>query len=428
MHQVRQPDPMTGEDVTAIRQLQQGKSGGRLTANIMHFGRVLRQAGLPVGPGKIIEAVQAVEAVGITNREDFYWTLHAILVNRRDQREIFDQAFHVFWKNPRILERMMSLLLPEMRLPGNEEDKNQELNRRLTEALYSKSAQEEAIEKMEEELRFDAFMTFSDRDVLQEMDFEKMSAEEEARARRLIRKLSLPLAEVPTRRFQSALNGRRVDLRKSFRAGLGMGGELMPLSHKKRRTRKPPLILLCDISGSMSRYSRMLLHFMHAVSNDRDRVQCFVFGTRLTHITRQLKYRDVDEALAKVAEQVEDWSGGTRLGSSLAEFNQVWGRRVLGQSPVVLLITDGLDRDAGAGLNKEIERLHKSCRYLMWLNPLLRYDGYQPKSLGAQAMLPHVDDLRSCHSLNSIDELVAAIGTIDTAPRGQTKNKWESVA
>jgi hypothetical protein len=418
---------MTGE-TSALDRIQRGQTGGKLATNIMAFGRVLREAGLPVGPGKIIEAVKAVESVGITNREDFYWTLHAVMVNRRDQREIFDQAFHVFWKNPRILERMMSLLLPEMRVPSSEDDPRKELSRRLTEALYSKGAQEKAIEKYEEELKFDAHMTFSDREVLQEMDFEKMSAEEESRARRLIHHLTLPLSEVPTRRFEAAAHGQRIDMRRSFRASLGMGGELMPLARKRRRTRKPPLVLLCDISGSMSRYSRMLLHFMHAVANDRDRVQCFVFGTRLTHITRQLRYKDVDEALAKVAEQVEDWSGGTRLGSSLETFNRTWGRRVLGQSPVVLLITDGLDRDAGEGLDKEIERLHKSCRYLMWLNPLLRYDGYQPKSLGAQALLPHVDELRSCHNLNSIDDLVSALGTIDNARRGRAAREWEDVA
>lgn len=418
---------MSDQSQTLAR-IQGGKSGGRLAANIMHFGRVLRQAGLPVGPGKIIEAVKAVESIGITNREDFYWTLHAVMVNRRDQREIFDQAFHVFWKNPRILERMMSLLLPEMRVPAGEDDPRQELSRRLTEALYSKSAQEKALEQYEEEVKFDAFMTFSDNEVLQEMDFENMSADEEARAKSLIKRLSLPLAEVPTRRFEPSASGNRIDPRRSFRATLGIGGEMMPLKKKRRRTRTPPLILLCDISGSMSRYSRMLLHFMHAVTNDRDRVQSFVFGTRLTHITRQLRYRDVDEALAKVAEQVEDWSGGTRLGASIGTFNKVWGRRVLGQSPVVLLITDGLDRDAAEGLDHEIERLHKSCSYLMWLNPLLRYDGYQPKSLGAQALIPHVDELRSCHNLNSIEDLVDALQSIDNAPRRSAARKWRDVA
>jgi uncharacterized protein with von Willebrand factor type A (vWA) domain len=418
---------MSDQSQTLAR-IQGGKSGGRLAANIMHFGRILRQAGLPVGPGKIIEAVKAVESIGITNREDFYWTLHAVMVNRRDQREIFDQAFHVFWKNPRILERMMSLLLPEMRVPAGEDDPRQELSRRLTEALYSKSAQEKALEQYEEEVKFDAFMTFSDNEVLQEMDFENMSADEEARAKSLIKRLSLPLAEVPTRRFEPSASGNRIDPRRSFRATLGIGGDMMPLKRKRRRTRTPPLILLCDISGSMSRYSRMLLHFMHAVTNDRDRVQSFVFGTRLTHITRQLRYRDVDEALAKVAEQVEDWSGGTRLGASIGTFNKVWGRRVLGQSPVVLLITDGLDRDAAEGLDHEIERLHKSCSYLMWLNPLLRYDGYQPKSLGAQALIPHVDELRSCHNLNSIEDLVDALQSIDNAPRRSAARIWRDVA
>jgi uncharacterized protein with von Willebrand factor type A (vWA) domain len=168
--------------------------------------------------------------------------------------------------------------------------------------------------------------------------------------------------------------------------------------------------MLCDISGSMSRYSRMFLHFMHAITNDRDRVSTFVFGTRLTNITRHLRQKDVDVALAKVADAVEDWSGGTRIGLSLADFNINWSRRVLGQGAVVILISDGLDRDAGEGLPKEIERLHKSCRRLIWLNPLLRYEGFEPKSRGVRAMLPHVDDFRTVHNLNSLEDLAAALG------------------
>jgi uncharacterized protein with von Willebrand factor type A (vWA) domain len=178
---------------------------------------------------------------------------------------------------------------------------------------------------------------------------------------------------------------------------------------KRRRERQPPLVIICDISGSMSRYSRMLLHFAHTVSNDRSRVYTFVFGTRLTNVTRLLQEKDVDMSLDKVSEAVHDWSGGTRIGRCLHEFNRDWSRRVLTQGAVVLLITDGLDRDAGSGLSQEMERLHKSCRQLLWLNPLLRYDQFKPKAIGMQAMLPHVDEFRSVHNLTSLTALTVLL-------------------
>ena len=187
------------------------------------------------------------------------------------------------------------------------------------------------------------------------------------------------------------------------------GGDALPLMRRQRRVRPPPLVVLCDVSGSMGQYSRMLLHFLHALTNDRDRVQVFLFGTRLTNVTRQLRFRDPDEALAKVAEAVQDWDGGTRIGPCLAAFNRDWARRVLAQGAVVLLITDGLDRAGAEGLTQEMERLHKSCRRLIWLNPLLRYEGYAPKSQGARAMLPQVDEFRSVHNLASLSELAEAL-------------------
>jgi hypothetical protein len=190
---------------------------------------------------------------------------------------------------------------------------------------------------------------------------------------------------------------------------LRSGGGIIPLQRRRRRRRNPPLVVLCDISGSMSRYSRMILHFLHAVTNDRDRVFTFLFGTRLTNVTRYLRYKDVDEALDRCTEAVEDWSGGTRIGHTLHEFNMRWSRRVLSQGAVVLLITDGLDRDAAEGLGPEIERLHKSCRRLIWLNPLLRYDRYEAKSLGARALLPHVDEFRPVHNLESLGQLADAL-------------------
>jgi uncharacterized protein with von Willebrand factor type A (vWA) domain len=374
---------------------------GQLLANLMHFARTLRAAGLPVGPGKVLAAVEAVRAVGVTNRSDFYWALHAVFVNRRDQRELFDQAFHIFWRNPQLLEKMLSLILPEMRSPDMPQ--GEEMMRRLAEAMHPGGAGVEA-ERQESEIEIDSAMTFSDRELLQRMDFEKMSLDELARAKSALKRMRLPEMAVPTRRFRANPAGARADMRATLRAALRSGG-LLALRRRSRRTRPPPLVILCDISGSMQRYSRVFLHFMHAITNDRDRVSTFLFGTRLTNVTRYLRHKDVDLALDKVADAVEDWSGGTRIGQCLHEFNRVWSRRVLGQGAIVLFISDGLDRDAGEGLAKEMDRLHRSCRRLIWLNPLLRYDAFEPKSLGMRAILPHVDEFRPMHNLASLDEL-----------------------
>jgi uncharacterized protein len=376
---------------------------GRLLANIMYFARTLRAAGLPLGPGRVLAAIEAVRQVGITDRQDFYWTLHAVFVNRREQRELFDQAFHIFWRNPELLQKMMGLMLPSIR----SEEGREEMSRRLAEALHP-GADEGKDRPLEEEVELDAALSFSDRELLQRMDFEKMSNAELARAKAALRRMTLPLADLPTRRFAPDQRGVRVDMRASLRAQLRSGG-VIALKRRSRRRRPPPLVILCDISGSMSRYSRVFLHFMHAVTNDRDRVYTFLFGTRLTNVTRFLRQKDVDVALDKVAGAVQDWSGGTRIGESLAEFNRRWSRRVLGQGAVVLLITDGLDRDGGVGIGREMDRLHRSSRRLIWLNPLLRYEGFEPKSLGMKAILPHVDEFCPVHNLESLEELVAAL-------------------
>ncbi|MFT5182028.1 MAG: hypothetical protein ACI8S3_001915 [Alphaproteobacteria bacterium] len=392
------------------------RPGGKIAANIMHFARVLRAAGLPVGPGKVLDGLRAVETVGLGNREDFYWTLHAVFVNRRDQREIFDQAFHIFWRNPQLLERMSALILPSF-VDQEKPPEAEEINRRLAEALKGDqpdAGEDGDGEDDEPEVTVDAVMTWSAREVLQDMDFEKMSSDELTQAKRAIARMRLPIMEVPTRRFRRDPRGNRIDMRATLRSALRSGGGSIPLQYRKQRRRHPPLVVLCDISGSMSRYSRMILHFMHAITNDRDRVHTFLFGTRLTNVTRYLRYKDVDDALDRVAGAVDDWSGGTRIGHSLHEFNVKWSRRSLSQGAVVLLITDGLDRDAAEGLEDEIIRLHKSCRRLIWLNPLLRYDRYEPKSMGARALLPHVDDFRSVHNLQSLNQLSDALSRPST--------------
>ena len=337
---------------------------GLLTENIMHFARVLRKAGLPVGPGQVLDAIRAVMAVGLSNRNDFYWTLHAVFVKHRTQLDVFDQAFHIFWKNPEILERMMQLILPDISDPDAASPDTEEISRRVAEALSSGMGDQPEPQE-EEEIEFDATLTWSANEVLGEKDFEKMSADEIRDAIAAVHRMKLPLNEVPTRRFKQSNAGTRVDMRRSMRAALRSGTDFIPLMKRKRRMRRPPLVVICDISGSMERYSRILLHFMHTVTNDRDRVHTFLFGTRLTNVTRYLRYKDVDEALEKVSEAAEDWSGGTRIGHCLEDFNKFWSRRVLTQGAIVVLISDGLDRDEGDGLTLEMERLHMSCRRLI---------------------------------------------------------------
>ena len=410
-------------ELTPGMQLLDRLDDEKLAPNIMHFGRVLRAAGLPIGPGKIIDATQAVMAVGIQSRSDFYWALHAVFVNRRDQHVLFDQAFHIFWKDPKLLERMMGVLLPSV--DGDEEPMPEEQPlRRLQEALAQQQEKEgQSDEEQEQEIELDAAMTVSERELLQTMDFEEMSADEIQAAKVAISQMRLPVTEIPTRRFQPSARQARVDMRATMRAALRSGGDSIPLKHRKRRTRPPPLVILCDISGSMSRYTRMFLHFMHAVTNDRDRVHTFLFGTRLTNVTRYLRNKDIDLAIEQVTDAVEDWSGGTRIGESLCDFNRFWSRRVLGQGAIVILISDGLDRDAGRGLHMEIERLHKSCRRLIWLNPLLRFDGFRPKSQGIQAILPSVDEFRPVHNLSSLEDLIGALNR-PGGPRKQGVQEW----
>ncbi len=389
----------------------------RLPENIMQFARALRAAGLPVGPGKAIDAIEAVKAVSIGDRDDFYWTLHAVFVQRREQREIFDQAFHIFWRNPQFLQRMMALMLPQFRAEQVDESRH-EISPRVADALRGDQAAQEgqSREPDKDEIEIDATLTFSSRELLQRMDFEKMSLSEIEAAKKAIAAMRLPIEDAPTRRFKRDARGHRVDMRATLRAGL-RDPSIIPLQFKSRRRRRPPLVVLCDISGSMSRYSRLALHFIHALTTDRDRIHSFLFGTRLTNITRHLRHRDVDVALDRISDHVPDWSGGTRIGHCLAEFNQRWSRRVLGQGALVLLITDGLDREGAIGLEEQIERLHKSCRRLIWLNPLLRYEAYRPQAQGAKAMIKHVDDFRPMHNLQSMQDLAAVLSELGA--RGQ---------
>ncbi|MGB7243962.1 MAG: VWA domain-containing protein [Sulfitobacter sp.] len=388
----------------------------KLAGNITHFARALRRAGLPIGPGRVIDAVRAVQAAGFSDKRDFYWTLHACFVNRPEHRVIFAQIFRLYWRDPRYLEHMMSMMLPAIR--GVQEDrKGAAGEKRAAEALLdgAEAPDTDGDEEDGEEtqIEIDASLTVSSKERLRHLDFEQMSTDEMMQAKRMLARLSLPVRPMKSRRTKPSLMGGRVDAARTLRAAMRMGGEMHHIALKTPRTRWPNLVVLCDISGSMSQYSRAVLHFLHAVSNARGAgwaaVHAFTFGTRLTNITRHLRHRDVDAALAAAGAEAQDWEGGTRIGDCLARFNRDWSRRVLGQGAVVLLITDGLDRDDPEALSHQMERLHLSSKRLIWLNPLLRWDGFAPKARGIAAMLPHVDSFRAGHSIASLEDLARVI-------------------
>lgn len=381
-----------------------------IAANVIHFARLLRAAGMPVGSGQALAAVEAAALAGIDERTALRQALFATLVTRREQMPLFDQAFELFWRDPRFADRAMAMLMPIQR-PEREPAKTAGA-RRLADALNA--GRTPRVEERDG-VEIDMTLTTSPDEVLRAKDFEQMSAAELAEARRMVERLPLRIEDVATRRWRGAAQGARIDLRRTLRASLRMGGDIISLAEARRRTAPPPIVALCDISGSMSRYARVFLHFLHALTEARrrqgQRVSTFVFGTRLTNATRALKHRDVDEALDLVGREAGDWGGGTRIGAALREFNFRWSRRVLGQGAVVLLITDGLDRDDAGVLTDEAARLARSSRSLIWLNPLLRYAQFQPKAAGIRALLPHVDRFLPLYNVNTLAELSQALAS-----------------
>jgi uncharacterized protein with von Willebrand factor type A (vWA) domain len=377
---------------------------GRLAENIVYFARALRAAGMPVGPGAILDALEALNVARVGARDDFYWTLHAVFVKRHEHTILFDQAFRIFFRKRGYIEKLIASMIPQTLEPTAKSPAPGA--QRIQEALFSglnERAQDES------EIDVDARLTVSDREVLQKKDFAQMTAMEIAAAKDAIARLTLPLDEVRTRRLTQNRRGRLIDVRRTLRASMKAGGAVIDLKYLGPRLKEPPIVALLDISGSMSEYTRLFLHFLHAVTDARKRVTTFLFGTRLTNVTRAIRQRDPDEALAACSANVADWSGGTRIASSLHVFNKQWARRVLGQGAVVLLITDGLERDADDTLAFEIDRLHRSCKRLIWLNPLLRFHAFEARAKGVQTMLPHVDELRPIHNLDSMKELARAL-------------------
>jgi uncharacterized protein with von Willebrand factor type A (vWA) domain len=378
---------------------------GRLAENILYFARALRAAGMPVGPGAVLDALEAVSVARIGTREDFYWTLHAVFVKRHEHTILFDQAFQLFFRRRGYLDKLIASMLPDT-LPATAKAPPPPGAQRIQEALFSGvNSREEDSKDVEVEAR----LTVSEREVLQKKDFAQMTAAEILAAKEAIARLALPLDLVKTRRLASARRGAMIDVRRTLRSSLKAGGAVIDLKYLGPREKEPPIVALLDISGSMSQYTRLFLHFLHAITDARKRVTTFLFGTRLTNVSRAIRQRDPDEALAACSAHVVDWSGGTRIASSLRDFNKRWSRRVLGQGAVVLLITDGLERDADDTLAFEMDRLHRSCRRLIWLNPLLRFDGFEARAKGVRTILPHVDELRPIHNLDSMAELVRVL-------------------
>ncbi len=380
----------------------------KLAENVVHFTRLLRRAGLRLGPASALDALAAATAVDVLHRGELYWALHAVLVKRPEDFDLFDQAFRLFWRDPLGGDPALAQLLPHLRLP-----RARTLSRRRAAAWPPGAPQPPGgrprRSEPDERAEVDAALTFSADEVLRSRDFEQMSAAELARARRIVAAMAVAPRPVRTRRFAPDPHGAQIDLARTARDSRRTFGDLAPLRFRSRVRRPPPLVVLCDISGSMGRYSEMLLCFLHALLAARGRVHAFLFATRLTPVTRLLRRRDPDEALALCGRQVVDWAGGTRLRACLREFNRAWSRRVLGHGAVVLLVTDGLDRDPEPGLAAEADRLHRSCRRLVWLNPLLRWPGFEPRARGVRALLPHVDEHRPVHNLDSLAALGRAL-------------------
>ena len=393
-------------------------SPGHLAENVMHFARVLRSAGMPLGTDRVQLALQALKIAGFDSRSDFHAVLSTCMLDRIEHKDLFDQAFDLFWRDPDLEGRMRAMLLPKVRAQQALTPEQRE-NRRLGDALFPNPKSDVQQPQPDESMEFDAALTVSDTEVLRKADFDTMSADEWRAARRALALMRWVFEPLPTRRVERSPRAGRVDWRATLQTMARHGGELGEMRWRRPRPLPAPMVVLADISGSMSRYSRMLLHFAHALGHAEARVESFVFGTRLTRTTRLLKSRDPDVAVSQVVKAVEDWSGGTRITTSLHEFNQRWARRCLSSRTTVLLISDGLEHGDTRVLSREMERLAKSCRRLIWLNPLLRFEKFQPRAAGIRAMLPYVDRFLPVHNLDSLEHLVRLLGNPDAPARSR---------
>lgn len=389
---------------------------GKLVDNITYFARALRASGIRVGTAQIMDAIRAIEAVGFSNKPDYFYTLRSIFVTKAEDRVVFAQVFRLFWRDPNYLEHMMGLLRPLVKgvnAPSTPKDAEKRAAEALLDGANDNVRNPEDEKDNGEDIEFDTTLTFSAEEKLKTMDFEQMSNAETAQARKLVSEINLDVPPINTRRGESSVYGHIPDWRNTLKRSIKRGGEIDKLMLQKHKEKYPNLVVLCDISGSMSGYSRMVLHLMHTLANNKGahwaKISAFTFGTRLTNVTKELKSKDIDQTLHILGHEVKDWEGGTRIADCLHEFNRDWARRVMGSKAVVLLITDGLDQGDPAILQKEMERLHLLAGRVIWINPLFRWDGFSPQARGVRAMLPFVDCFRAGHNVQSLEGLVEVL-------------------
>ncbi|MEI8307723.1 MAG: VWA domain-containing protein [Chloroflexales bacterium] len=390
-------------------------SGGHLMTHLLAFGYLLHEMGVAVSPGQMLVLIDALAYVPITRREDFRAAARATLVLRREDLPLFDTAFEFFWRKAIGADperEMLLMAIPQIRIP-----------RRQLRLPRRQSGENDEAEQQKEREDVVTQFTYSRSEALRHKDFGQFSWEEVQACKGLIRRMRWKIEDRPNRRRRPERNGRSLDMRRTLRQNMRYGGEPLTLAWRETQREPRPLVVICDISGSMERYSRILLQFVHAVSRSLGEVESFVFGTRLTRITRQLRHKDIDDAIDAVTTHVRDWSGGTRIGDAVREFNYRWGRRVLGRGPVVLLISDGWDRGDPTILSREMDRLQRSCHRLIWLNPLLGSPGYEPLTLGMQAALPFVDDFLPVHNLVSLEQLGQKLATIGATRTARSRRR-----
>ncbi|MEO7021834.1 MAG: VWA domain-containing protein [Ktedonobacteraceae bacterium] len=425
-------DYFTEPAPVAVLQPHELERGERLLYRLTEFGRILWEVGIYVGPGKMLDLVETLKYVDFTNKEDFYHTLKCSLLAKHEQEAVFDQMYLYYWHmrnrqgqkpgdaTPGAAKREdKPLRLPPSELKRLAEHMNtpteqrKELRPQMRETERKRVAEERQAEEANDDEEQPQGTAYSAIEMLRKKDFESFSWDEMQEAKKLMAEMRWKLGLRKTQRMAPARRGSSPDMRRIVRRNMKYGAELLELTWREKRFKPRPLVIICDISGSMSLYSRLLLHFIHTISNGLLNVEAFVFGTRLTRITRQLRRRDVDEAVRDVSKLVQDWSGGTRIGDALHGFNHEWARRVLGRGAVVLLISDGWDRGESGTLEIEMDRLQHSCHRLIWLNPLLGSPDYRPLTIGMKTALPFIDNFLPAHNLDSLINLGNLLGTID---------------
>ena len=383
------------------------QQSGYLLANLLLFGRLLRRLGLEVNAGRMLDLMQALQYISIGRKHDFYHTARSLLVHRREDLQRFEQAFNLFWRKHAEEWTTLDLhgLENEPRLQKRTVNHQPFYHASLSHSQSKNSAADEPPRPLIQQ-------TYSDAETLRRRDFADMNLDELRRAKAMIAELAWNLGERRTRRQQPGAE-RFFDWRRTLRRNLKYGGEVLKWARREPKFKPRPLVVIADISGSMERYTNLLLHFIYSLSSGLDQVEAFVFSTRLTRISRQLHHREAERALREVALAVTDWAGGTRIGEALKEFNFKWARRVLGRGAVVMIISDGWDRGEVSRLRGEMERLSLSCHRLMWLNPLLGHAGYEPLTQGMQTALPYIDNFLPVHNLASLEQLgeILAVGT-----------------